>query len=392
MHDWTGLLTKAIHHVARVGENAIDLGREALSARLGTAEGAHLSTFGSYADRAGTHILGRVLASVPGGGPLDRDSLLDNLANTWRRWDSNEVAGAEVYLHHDGEVIKVTSDDEGYYKATLPATKGQLWTTVRATLQTEKGEISAYHDVFNPNAQAASFGIISDLDDTVIHTGITSLLLAAKLTFLENAKTRKPLHGVSELYDALQKGSVGKPINPIFYVSNSPWNLYDLLWDFIQLNAIPKGPILLRDFGIDATKFINEKGSGHKLEKCLTLLDGFPDLPFVLVGDSGQEDAAIYAEVCSLRPGRVRAIYIRDVDPGIDSARDQEVHRAVAIAKAQGVPMILAPDSQAMSEHASELGLIAKAAVAEVIAEVHKDEQRPETGEQALKDATGEIL
>ena len=381
-----------LHRAAVASEDAVDRVRRNLSARLGRNSPAHIATYGGWSDASGTHLSGRVLSKAPGGGPLDDDTVWKNLLNTIRRWESDEVSGVPVTLRLREHEITVTTDDEGYYRATLPTTAGEkLWTTAEARVQTGDREISAIHHLLTPSP-AAQFGIISDLDDTVIHTGITSLLLAAKLTFLENAKTRKPLDGVAELYAALQKGTAGTPLNPLFYVSSSPWNLHDLLWDFIQLNDIPRGPILLRDFGLDRTKFVKEKGHGHKLEKALTLLDGYPHLPFVLVGDSGQEDATIYAEICHLRPDRVRAIYIRDVDPGLHSARDLLVHRAVDAAAAHGVPMILAPDSQAMSEHASRIGLIPAAAVPEVIAEVHKDEARPETGAQAIMDAANSML
>ncbi len=376
-------IRRGLHRAAAAGEEMIDAGRRGISARFGGNLPAHIASYGGWADRAGTHLSGRILAKIPGGGPLDDDSRWDNFISTLRRWESDEVAGVEVTLRFQGRELTVASDEEGYYQATFPAAadEGKLWSSAEA----RAGGISAIHEVLTPTP-AAAFGVISDLDDTVIHTGITRILLAAKLTFLENAKTRKPLDGVAELYAAFQQGLAATPVNPIFYVSSSPWNLHDLLRDFLILNEIPAGPLLLRDFGLDRTKFIKEKGHGHKLEKALQILDGYPELPFVLVGDSGQEDPAIYANLCELRPGRVRAIYIRDVDPGLDSARDGLVHRAVEIAAGHGVPMILAPDSRAMSEHASRIGLIRAAAVPAVVAEVRKDEQRLETGEQAIED------
>ena len=392
-NKWSQEILRSLHHLTVVAEEALDQGRRALSARLETNPPAHIAAYCGYADQAGTHLAGRILSRPPGGGPLDDDGVWINLANTWRRWESDEVANAEVTLKFQGHQTTVVSDEEGYYQAKLPRPVGVggLWVTATAKVRGDLGEISTTHPVLTPSPDAA-FGIISDLDDTVIYTGITSFLLAAKLTFLENAKTRKPLDGVAELYQALQKGTTGHAVNPIFYVSSSPWNLHDLLWDFIQLNEIPQGPILLRDFGLDPTKFVKESGHGHKQRKALALLDGYPDLPFVLVGDSGQEDATIYAEICALRPGRVRAIYIRDVDPDHSSKRDALVHAAVEIAEAHGVPMILAPNSKAMSEHASRIGLIPAAAVPEVIAEIRKDEQRPETGEQALSDAAKSMI
>lgn len=386
-------IRRGLHGAAAAGEDAADLARRLVFSRPGGSPPAHIAAYAGYADTTGTHLSGRVLSKQPGGGPLEHDTVWKNLINTWHRWESDEVADVEVTLAFQGHETQTVSDEEGYYQATLPPAVGDdsPWRTAEARVRCHSGVVSGVHPVLTPSSDA-TFGIISDLDDTVIHTGITSILLVAKLTFLENAKTRKPLDGVTEFYTALRHGTVGRPVNPIFYVSSSPWNLYDLLWDFIALNEIPQGPLLLRDFGLDRSKFIAEDGHGHKRDKALALLDGYPELPFVLIGDSGQEDAVIYAEVCELRPGRVRAVYIRDIDPDLHTARDVKVHRAMERAGDCGVPMVLAPDSEAMSLHASEIGLIPAAAVSEVIAEVRDDEELPETGEQALMDAARSVI
>ncbi len=384
---------KALHQLLSVGEELIDEGRRAVSKRLGSNRPGHIASYGGYSDRHGTHISGRILEKGPGGGPADHDTVWQNLANTLRRWESDEVPGVEVHASFGNHEATVTSDEEGYYQIILPRASPAegLWATAEVRVNLADGEIHAVHDILTVPSSAA-FGVISDLDDTVIHTGITSVLLAAKLTFLENAKTRKPLEGVAELYAALQNGTAGKPVNPIFYISSSPWNLYDLLADFLRLNNIPKGPILLRDLGLDRAKFIKEKGHGHKLEKALRVLDGYPHLPFVLVGDSGQEDPEIYARLCEQHPERIRAVYIRDVDPELESARDSTVLHAAARVEAQGIPMILAADSTAMAVHAGRMGLIPEVAVPEVIEEAEKDRERPGAGEQAIQDATDSIL
>ena len=115
--------------------------------------------------------------------------------------------------------------------------------------------------------------------------------------------------------------------NPIFYVSSSPWNLYDLLDDFLELNAIPAGPIFLRDIGTDTGKFIKTPGHGHKLERARTLIARNPQLRWVLLGDSGQADAELYAEAAQEFGDRIAAIYIRDVDPDADSPLDTRRRR-----------------------------------------------------------------
>lgn len=386
---------KMLHRAAASAEEAVDGARRTAWRASGRHRPRQIVAYRGYADATSLRVMGRVLANRPSGGPLDDDGWWKNLINTWRRWESDEVPFAEVTLRFEGIELAVTADEEGYYHAEfpLPPFSGDAlgWVEVHASSGSDGDGVTAVHEVMR-TPPAAEFGIISDLDDTVIHTGITSLLHAAKLTFLENAKTRKPLEGVAGLYQALQSGHSDKPRNPLFYLSSSPWNLHDLLVDFLRLNEIPPGPILLRDIGIDRTKFIKEKGHGHKREKALDLLDAFPDLRFVLIGDSGQEDPAIYAEVARVRPGRVLAIYIRDIDPEFDTERDTAVHRAVEESAAAGVPMILARDSRMIAEHARGLGLIPSSAVGEVRTEVAADQSRPETGEQALQDAVESLV
>ena len=388
-------LLQLIHRAAAATEEAFDEARRRHWQRTGTHQPEQIAAYHGYADGNGVHLSGRVLANRPSGGPLDDDSWWDNLANTWRGWESDEVAAASVTLDFGGQEQTVVTDEEGYSSAVFPTpapvSDGLLWLSATASTRSPQGPITARHQILVPPA-AANFGIISDIDDTVLHTGITSLLLAAKLTFIENAKTRKPLDGVAELYRTLQSGMAGKPTNPIFYISSSPWNLYDLLVDFFMLNEIPAGPLLLRDLGLDRTKFIKEKGHGHKLEKALHLLDAYPELPFVLIGDSGQEDPAIYAEVARQRPGRILACYIRDVDPEVDSILDTAVHRAVDLARLQGVPMILAHDSLIISEQAAAIGLMPPTSLPPVPQDAVADKARPETGEQAVQDALESIV
>jgi len=235
--------------------------------------------------------------------------------------------------------------------------------------------------MLTPPADAA-FGIISDIDDTVLHTGITGLMTAARLTFFHNARTRKPLPGVASLYHALQKGNEPETPrqNPLFYVSSSPWNLFDLLEDFFEINNLPPGPILLRDLGFDRNKFLKE-GHEHKLEKAERIMAAFPKLPFVLMGDSGQEDANLYAEAAQRHPEQVKAIFIRDVDPDADSKFDATVRAAIEKAAATKTPMFLIRDSVQASEIALELGLITPESLPAIAADTQRDKNRPEIGE-----------
>jgi len=252
------------------------------------------------------------------------------------------------------------------------------------------GSLSTAQPVMQVLPQAR-IGIISDIDDTVLHSSITDWKVAAQLTFLHNARTRKPLPGVAALYRALQADAGGQPHNPLFYVSSSPWNLYDLLEDFMELNAIPFGPIFLRDIGLDTGKFIKTPGHGHKLEHARRLIQRFPDLRWVLLGDSGQADAELYAQAAQEFGPRIAAIYIRDVDPDTDSPLDTGVDGYIERVAGTRVPMLRARDSQAIAEHAAGLGLLSPDLLPAIAAEVRRDHARPTLGEAATEELKEQV-
>ena len=349
-----------------------------------------ICAYRGYATHERVHISGRVLSSKTPGDRPDGESLWRTLRDTYRRFKTDEVPNVPVTIRFEDQEETVVTDAEGYYHAELSRSgqHDEMWLTADARCDCRGAEISATHELVTPTHDA-EFGIISDLDDTVIETNMTSILTAAKLTFMGNAKTRKPLEGVAALYASFANGKAGRPVNPIFYASSSPWNLYDLLCDFMELNEIPKGPIFLRDWGIDRTKFIAPRGHREKLERAVKIIADYPELPFVLVGDSGQHDAGLYAEAATLHPDRIKAIYIRDVDPATATKRDDEVRAHIKTAARHGVPMLLAPTSEAMAHHAAEIGLIPARKEAEVRVEVAKDHDRPNPGTAAVSEALG---
>jgi phosphatidate phosphatase APP1 len=219
--------------------------------------------------------------------------------------------------------------------------------------------------------------IISDMDDTVIHTGLTNLRVAAQLTFLNNARTRKPLTGVGGLYRSLVHGSSGERVNPIFYVSNSAWNMWDLLRDFLDLNDLPAGPLLLRDIGPEGDT------SDHKIESIRSLMERLRPLPAILVGDSGQHDAEVYARIATEFPDRVQAIYIRDVDPDDPSDYDAGVDRIIEKSRQVGVPFLRVAHSADIAEHAATIGLLPGSEIDDVEADLRRDEGRETLAEAA---------
>ncbi|WP_133478072.1 App1 family protein [Cognatilysobacter segetis] len=361
-------------------------GIDAVRDRLLPRRPGHIAAYRGWGDDARVDLIGRVLADAPQGGPGENDSRWRNLRHSVQRFTTDEVRRQALRLRLDAHDALAVTDGEGYYAATLPGMRAPdgLWGA--ATVSLDDGRLETPQPVLYVHADAG-VGVISDIDDTVLDSSITDWKTAAQLTFLHNARTRKPLVGAALLYQALQQGMDGRGRVPVFYVSSSPWNLYDLLEEFMALNGLPPGPMCLRDLGLDAGMFIKSPGHGHKLERARQLIARFPRLRWVLLGDSGQADAELYAEAAHEFGERIAAIYIRDVDPDRDSPLDTAVDAQIARVAGTRVPMLRTRDSRAIADHAASIGLIRPDWLGPIEREVMRDAGRPTLAEAATEAA-----
>ncbi len=315
-------------------------------------------------------VLGRVLEDNGVTAATAEDSLWDNLKSTWKRFRSGEVAHAELNVTLAAALNfsqTLRADDEGHIAQWLnipdvePDEDDLLTLGLELTQPKRVPPVRAEASILIPPSNA-QFGVISDVDDTVLQTGATSLRSLAKQVLFGNAYTRLPFEGVAAFYEALGRGNKGAR-NPLFYVSSSPWNLYDVLTEFMALNRIPLGPILLRDWGLSATELLPTSHGEHKQKAIRQILETYPQLPFILIGDSGQEDPEIYHEVVHNFPGRILGIYIRDV---ADAERRESVQKLARELAEDGSTLMLTEDTAAAAEHAAAQGWTTADAASEV--------------------------
>ena len=334
--------------------------------------------FRSFGSEDVLFVKGRVLehrAYITGQPPR---TLAGHLRYMYQRFQSDEVPGMTVIASYEGADARAVSDEEGYFEAALRPTKplpsDRVWHDVKLHLEgpnASPGTVEA--PVIVPPIEA-EFGVISDIDDTIIRTSATNPLKMVRTTLLSKPGTRLPFEGVAAFYLALQRGATGTGHNPIFYVSSSPWNLYDVLARFMDANGIPAGPLLLRDFGLTREYFFAAGHRRHKRARIARLLETYKDLPFILIGDSGQRDPEIYAQIVREYPGRIRAVYIRDVGLEIGTIRTKEY---AEMTSREGVPMVLVADTEAAAIHAAENGFIERDALPDIRAEKAKDQSAP---------------
>jgi phosphatidate phosphatase APP1 len=376
-----------LHRLAEDVEADFDRRVRRVQRAPGDADPVRAVPFRGYATGRRLVLTGRVL-EAEARPESDRDRLWHDLVRLYRWLESDEVPGARLAARWLAEERSLSSDEEGYFRFEIeggpPRGERLAWHRVEIDLLEpsapgQRAPVRAAGEVVVPAAGAA-FVVVSDLDDTVVETGATSKVRMARTVFLHNSRTRTPFPGVAAFYRALELGPSGDaPRNPVIYLSSSPWNLYPLFTAFLDHQEIPRGPILLRDFGLQPDLGIGAGHEDHKLAHLRRLLEDFADLPFVLVGDSGQRDAEIYAHVVAElgdeAARRIRAIYVRDVTP---ETRDAEVRELAAEARGHGVEMALVPDTATAARHAAEHGLIAASAVAEVAADRRRERTESE--------------
>ncbi len=357
-----------IRRIVGEAEAALDWAKYHLRRRRDSGA-YHIQAYRGHGTADELHLSGRVFEGIPIPAASAEDAALLNLRHAVRRLAIDEVPAARVRASIDAIDRTVLTDDEGFFEVTLPVTTnpgaGEAWRAVTLELldpSPANGVVQATGLAIVPPA-GARFGIISDIDDTVVQTDVANLLRMLRLVLLTNAHTRPPFAGIAAFYRALHDGTAGAFTNPIFYVSSSPWNFYDLLTEVFEVHDIPVGPLMLKDYGLSRNLLLSRGHYEHKLGAIEELFAAHSYLSFVLIGDSGQRDPEIYREVVRLHPGRVQTIYIRNVGT---AAREAEVHAIAADVSAYGVEMVLVQDTVAAARHAAERGLIDPASLPEI--------------------------
>ena len=161
--------------------------------------------------------------------------------------------------------------------------------------------------------------VISDVDDTIKITNVGDRKAMLRNTFLEPFE---PVPGMPAVYRAWAEKTKAQ----FAYVSASPWQLFLPLSAFVRSNGFPAGTFYLKKFRLKDESFWSLFQNPEKYKPAVIepLLKRFPNRRFVLVGDSGERDPEIYAELARQFPTQVMRIYIRDVtDKPSDAERYQ---------------------------------------------------------------------
>lgn len=264
----------------------------------------------------------------------DEDTILNDIIKSYRRAESDEIS-SQVFQVKFGDVSKeFKTNSEGFFYLkqkieTLTAPKN--FENIRFSILKEhkkdtweKDRIHSIGKIMFPD-ENAEFGIVSDIDDTILKTDVMSPFKWKIFynTLFVKASKRLPIWDANTWYKKLKNGTK-KSNNPFFYVSHSPWNLYLYLNEFLRLNHFPEGPVLLRDFGRNKNDKL-QSYSKHKTDEIESILKMYPKLPLVLIGDGGEKDAHFYLAIKEKYPKKIKAIFIRRLGDAKHQARIEKL-------------------------------------------------------------------
>ncbi|MFD2238652.1 App1 family protein [Aureimonas populi] len=354
--------------------------RFALKRRLRLTDRPTFVAYTGFVEGGCIRLKGRVLEDEGVFDAPHSNSAIRNLWLTFKRYETDEIVGAKVSWDVVGQTGSVVSGEDGYFEIGIegiePPPGSGPWLPVQLKLET------ARHYEFEPKyaegavrlvSPRARFGIISDIDDTIIHTGAFKMLRHWRIVTANSPEARTAFPGVSHFYRALCEGADGPQTNPIFYVSSSPWNLFDIFERFMALKGIPRGPMLLRNLSEDAMGWLMRRHHGHKDRMIDRLMEAYPHLNFVLIGDSGQRDSSVYAQAVERHKGRVVAVHIHDVRPG---EAPSQVEADLERIEAAGVPTTLGRTLSEAARLAERLGLAASGTLEAVEAEIAAEDDK----------------
>ncbi|MFC7550595.1 App1 family protein [Plantactinospora sp. GCM10030261] len=293
-------VARPLHRAARI-EDAIHQVVERRLRRRGWRPA--IVAYTGYGAPGWTRVMARVLLSRHDA----RSTRRPEKVRGWRSFTTLPAKHTPVVIEAGGRRHEARTDRSGFIDITVDADLTPGWGAVRVSCA-DADPVDAPVRILDP---AVRFGIISDIDDTVMVTALPRPLLAAWNTFVLDEHARAAVPGMAVLYERLVAAHPGAPV---FYLSTGAWNVAPALTRFLSRHLYPAGPLLLTDWGPTHDRWFRS-GQEHKRATLARLAREFPDVRWLLIGDDGQHDQEIYAEFAAAHPTSVAGVAIRRLSP-----------------------------------------------------------------------------
>ncbi|MET0760534.1 MAG: App1 family protein [Flavobacterium sp.] len=267
-------------------------------------------------------------------------------------------ANADVYLEHNNTKIHTKTLNDGYFKFCVPLDQdvNYGWIDYKVSIIYKNETIETKESYIRPHK--GNLGIISDIDDTFLVSHTMNPFKKLYILLFRNVNNRKVFEDVVPHYQALSSAGRNnkEEQNAFFYVSSSEWNLYRFIIKFTEIHKLPRAVLLLKDIKTSLTDFfLTGRGNhNHKFDKIKHILEFYPNLKYILLGDDSQHDPFLYEAICKIFPVTVKAVYIRQTG-------ENKKEKATIVMKnleSLGISVCYFSDSSEAIAHSKAIGLI----------------------------------
>jgi phosphatidate phosphatase APP1 len=279
---------------------------------------------------------------------------------------SKTQGNADVYLEINSSKIHTKTLIDGYFKFCIPLNyeKKYGWLDYKVSTIYNNKNIEVTGSYIRP--LEGNVGVISDIDDTFLISHTRNPFRKLYILLFKNIYKRKIFDDVVAHYQALS--SAGRPKNNLkdvnskneqnafFYVSSSEWNLYSFIVKFTEIHRLPRAVLLLKDIKTSLFDFfVTGRGNhNHKFEKIKHILEFYPNLQYVLLGDDSQHDPFLYENICKIFPVTVIAVYIRQNG----SNKKEKVSAVLKNLETLNVAVCYFKNSSEAIAHSKKIGII----------------------------------
>jgi phosphatidate phosphatase APP1 len=317
-----------------------------------------LKLYRGYANEEELIVMGHVFKPTKTQDYAFEKKKFKNASSIIRLFRIKTKSNADVYLKHNNSTIHTKTLADGYFKFCLPVdpNAGHGWIDYEVSIIHNQKTIAVKESYIRP--KTGNLGIISDIDDTFLISYTMNPLRKLYVLLFRNVNSRKVFEDVVSHYQALSSSgrTTNEEQNAFFYVSSSEWNLYRFIIKFTQIHQLPKAVLLLKDIKTSLTDFFwSGRGNhNHKFEKIKHILEFYPNLKYVLLGDDSQEDPFLYEAICKIFPVNVIAVYIRKTG----AKEKDKVSIAMKNLESLNVSTCYFTHSSEAIQHSKKIGLI----------------------------------
>jgi phosphatidate phosphatase APP1 len=267
-------------------------------------------------------------------------------------------ANADIHLEYSNKTIHTKTLKDGYFKFCIPLEKSNTYGWIDYQVSFVYGTETITKKEIYIRPKKGNLGIISDIDDTFLVSYTLNPFKKLYFLLFRNVNTRKIYENVVPHYQALSSAgrTIGGEQNAFFYVSSSEWNLYRFIVKFTEIHQLPKAVLLLKDIKSSLTNFFwnGNRDHNHKFDKIKHILEFYPELKYVLMGDDSQRDPLLYEAICKIFPVTVIAVYIRKTG----KQKKEKVKTILKNLESLGVAVCYFTNSNEAIAHSKKIGLI----------------------------------